>query len=179
MGVQLFDTAIGTCGIAWSRAGLRAVQLPEATIDRALQRLNKRAGATDQDRRPTFVDVAIRRLIQLLDHGRAELYDLPIDDHDAAALDLKIWERTRRIPPGTTLSYGELAAQLDPPPIARAVGQAMGRNPWPLIVPCHRVLAADGSLGGFSAAGGPALKRRLLEIEGVVLPYTPDLFALE
>jgi methylated-DNA-[protein]-cysteine S-methyltransferase len=176
MGVQLFDTAIGTCGIAWSEAGLRAVQLPEATADRAMHRLRNRAGEAHGGSRPVFVDVAIRRLIKLLDHGRAELHDLPIDDHDAPALDKRIWARTRQIPAGTTLSYGELAAQLDPPPIPRAVGQAMGRNPWPLIVPCHRVLAADGTMGGFSAAGGPTLKRRLLEIEGVVLPHTPDLF---
>lgn len=176
MGVQLFDTAIGTCGIAWSETGLRAVQLPEASADRALQRLRKRAGKSTSESRPDFVDATIRRLIGLLDSGRAELDDLPLDDHDAPPLDQRIWASTRRIPAGRTLSYGELAAQLDPAPIPRAVGQAMGRNPWPLIVPCHRVLAADGSMGGFSAAGGPSLKRRLLEIEGVVLPHTPDLF---
>lgn len=176
MGWTLFETTIGRCGIAWSATGLRAVQLPEANAERALTRLRRRSGADSPASPPAFASMAIALLTQLLERGNVDLQQLPLDDHDGPPLDRRIWCETRRIGPGQTLSYGELASRLDPPPIARAVGQAMARNPWPLVVPCHRVLAADGSMGGFSASGGPVLKRRLLEIERVVLPYTPDLF---
>ena len=91
------------------------------------------------------------------------------------ALARRVYEVARTIPPGATLTYGEIAARLELPGAARDVGQALGRNPFPLVVPCHRVVAAGGRLGGFSARGGAATKRRLLAIEGAI---APDLFEI-
>jgi len=90
---------------------------------------------------------------------------------------MRVYARTSAIPPGGTATYGEVAAALGDPGLSRAVGQALGRNPWPIVVPCHRVTAADGRMGGFSAPGGGATKLRLLEIEGALVPESLPLFA--
>ena len=102
---------------------------------------------------------------------------IPLDLHGVSVFHQRVYEAARRIPLGQTSTYGALADVVGAPGGARAVGQAMGRNPVPLLVPCHRVLAADGGMGGFSAPGGVATKRRLLEIEGADLAEAPRLFA--
>ena len=109
---------------------------------------------------------AIDAIVELLRSGRADLGDVELDRSAVGEFEWRAYALARRIPPGCTRTYGEIASALGEPGAARAVGQAMGHNPWPLVVPCHRVLAADGSPGGFSAAGGVAAKLRLLAIEG-------------
>jgi methylated-DNA-[protein]-cysteine S-methyltransferase len=92
---------------------------------------------------------------------------------------MRVYACTRAIPPGRTRTYGEIAAALGDPGLSRAVGQALGRNPWPIVIPCHRVTAVDGRAGGFSAPGGAATKLRLLDIEGALAPETLPLFSPE
>jgi methylated-DNA-[protein]-cysteine S-methyltransferase len=110
--------------------------------------------------------VAIARIVALLGGEAADLDSIAIDMSAVADFDQRVYEVTRRVPRGQTTSYGEVAARLGDSGAARAVGQALGRNPFPLIVPCHRVLAAKGRPGGFSAHGGVLTKLRLLAIEG-------------
>jgi methylated-DNA-[protein]-cysteine S-methyltransferase len=130
---------------------------------------------------PDAVRQAIAAIVQLLAGERlaeahATLAALVLDDADQPALYRRVHAAARAIPPGSTCTYGDLARALGDGALARAVGQAMGRNPWPIVVPCHRVLGSDGALTGFSAHGGIATKRRMLAIEGVRLPHTPSLF---
>lgn len=109
---------------------------------------------------------AIDAIVELLRSGRADLGDVELDRSAVGEFEWRAYALARSIAPGCTRTYGEIASALGEPGAARAVGQAMGHNPWPLVVPCHRVLAADGNPGGFSAAGGVATKLRLLAIEG-------------
>lgn len=130
---------------------------------------------------PAAVRQAIAAIVQLLAGERlaeahATLAALVLDDADQPALYRRVHAAARAIPPGSTRTYGDLARALGDGALARSVGQAMGRNPWPIVVPCHRVLGSDGTLTGFSAHGGIATKRRMLAIEGVRLPHTPSLF---
>lgn len=173
----LFATAIGTCGIAWSGARLVATQLPEATEAGTAERLAARSGATAAVGEPPGpVAAAIAAITALLAGGRT---DLAFIDCDLAGLDplaVRVYEITRTIPAGQTLTYGEIAGQLGDRSLARLVGQALGRNPFPIVVPCHRVMGADGRLTGFSANGGVATKLRMLTIEGARLAAPPGLF---
>ena len=105
----------------------------------------------------------------LLGGERVDLADVALDMADVAPFHQRVYEQTRAIPAGATSTYGEIAARIGDPGNARAVGEALGRNPFPIIVPCHRVLAASGKLGGFSAFGGAMTKRRMLIIEGALL----------
>ncbi|MCK9893032.1 methylated-DNA--[protein]-cysteine S-methyltransferase [Frankia sp. AgB32] len=186
-GMTLFDTAVGRCGVAWSDAGLVAVALPAASdaATRALLRryLATRAHATGpeitdggDDSRPAEVAVAIARMVELLDGVPDDLADVRVDLSGAPEFHRRVYEVTRSIPPGGTLTYGEVAARLGMPGAAQAVGQALGRNPVPIVVPCHRVLAAGGAMHGFSAPGGIETKRRMLVIEGAIAPPPPTLF---
>lgn len=119
---------------------------------------------------------AIDGIVELFRTGRANLAGIELDFSLVGEFERRAYEFARTIEPGRTLTYGEIAAALGEPGAARAVGQAMGRNPWPIVVPCHRVLAADGSLGGFSAPGGSATKLRLLAIEGADAARQGSLF---
>ena len=104
-----------------------------------------------------------------------DLSGIAIDDADVPQFNRRVFAIARAIPPGQTITYGEIAERLGDKALARAVGQALGENPVPLIVPCHRVLAAGGKIGGFSASGGVVTKLRLLTIEGAQ-PGGPTLF---
>lgn len=165
----LFDTAIGTCGIAWSDAGISAVQLPERSAQETQSRLLRRSGVAGVAGPPVDVQCAIDDIQALVRGERRDLLRVELDMADVPALHQRVYAIARTIVPGHTLSYGAIAAQLGDATLARAVGQALGRNPFPIIVPCHRVLAANGALHGFSAHGGVATKRRLLMIEGALL----------
>jgi methylated-DNA-[protein]-cysteine S-methyltransferase len=168
-GLALFDTALGRCGIAWTERGVGAVQLPELTDDATLARLHRRRPAA-RERAPSAEAVrAIEGMSALLGGERVDLGDVVLDMEDVAPFHRRVFELARTIPAGATSTYGELAARLGDPGAARAVGEALGRNPLPIVVPCHRVLAANGRLGGFSAHGGAATKRRMLIIEGALL----------
>lgn len=178
MHANLFDTAFGVCGIAWSDTGLMQVQLPEATGDATRLRL-ERAGATvSSDASPACARDAITALRAYFD-GTVESFDaVLLDDWQVSPFHQTVYRLLRQVPFGQTVTYGELAKSAGQPGGARAVGLAMGRNPWPVIVPCHRVLASGGKLGGFSAHGGTMTKERLLALEGVVVgdPMLPGLF---
>jgi methylated-DNA-[protein]-cysteine S-methyltransferase len=165
----LFDTAIGRCGAAWSERGLLWVQLPEADDDATRRKLlSKVPGATEQRPRGD-AKLAIDAMRGHLQGELSPLLDVPFDDARLPAFHRRVYEALRRVRPGETVGYGELAALAGSPGAARAVGQAVGKNPVPIVVPCHRVLAAGGKPGGFSAHGGVDTKRRMLAIEGVTL----------
>jgi len=164
--IALFDTAIGRCGIAWSERGVVGVQLPEADATATQALLTRRFPGAAQRLPPAEVASAIAAIAALL---RGEADDMPgiaLDMQAVPPFERSVFEAARSIAAGSTLTYGELARQIGAPGSARAVGQALGRNPFAPVVPCHRVLAAGGRPGGFSAHGGLATKLRLLEIEG-------------
>ena len=175
-GFCLFDTAIGRCGIAWGPAGLTGVQLPEADEGATRRRMAERfAGATECDP-PVQAAIAIDRIAALLRGGPDDLRSIPLDHSETPAFARRVYEALRAVPPGATTSYGALSAAIGAPGAARAVGRALGANPFAPVVPCHRVLAAGARPGGFSASGGLLTKFRMLRIEGVRLRSQPGLF---
>ena len=176
LGCCLFDTAIGACGIAWTADALAAVQLPETTREGTRARMLRHTGPLPEAQPPAFVRDAIARIQRLLEGEHDALADLPLDWDSVPAFHRKVYEVTRAIPPGEVLTYGELAKRLGEPGASRAVGQALGHNPFAPVVPCHRVLAAGGRSGGFSAEGGAMTKLRMLEIEKARFGGEPGLF---
>lgn len=160
-GWALFETAVGTCGVAWRGEVLTRVELPDAWPGR----LSKAAGGAGSATPSGAVAEAVAGMVALLAGEPVDLSDVAIA-LDVSAFDRDVYLVTRAIPPGSTLTYGEVAARVGQPGAAQAVGQALGRNPVPVVVPCHRVLAAGGQVGGFSAGGGALTKRLMLEIEG-------------
>ncbi|HEY2719759.1 MAG TPA: methylated-DNA--[protein]-cysteine S-methyltransferase [Solirubrobacteraceae bacterium] len=115
---------------------------------------------------PEPIRGAIKAIVELLEGEPSDLRSIELDERGVDGFQRRVYGATREIEPGETASYGEIARAIGAPEAAREVGAALGRNPYPVIVPCHRVLAADGTLHGFSAPGGIATKRRMLEIEG-------------
>lgn len=178
-GFALFDTVIGRCGLAWGDRGLIGVQLPEATPGAAWARLRKRFPDAVEVEPPPEIDVVIDRIRDLLAGGRDDLADIVLDLEGQSAFHLRVYAIARAIPPGETSTYGEVARAMGEPGAARAVGKALGENPWPIVVPCHRVLGSSGSMGGFSASGGSTTKARLLTIEKAKTSAAPTLFDLE
>jgi len=177
--LALFDTAIGRCGIAWGEGGEGGVvglQLPERSEGATRARLRRRFPDAAETPPPPAVERAIAGIVALLEGEKRELGDVALDMARVPAFERRVYEVARGIPPGATLTYGEIAARLGATGEARAVGEALGRNPFPIVVPCHRVLAAGGKVGGFSANGGIATKLRLLSIEGARTSAAPTLF---
>jgi methylated-DNA-[protein]-cysteine S-methyltransferase len=173
----IFETAIGPCGIAWGERGIAAVQLPEANEQKTRARLLRRFPAAREAPPSPEVQRAIDGIVALLKGEASDLSAFALDMEDLPAFNRRVYEVARAIPAGATLSYGEIAARLgEPPQVARDVGQALGQNPIPIIVPCHRVLAANGKPGGFSASGGVTTKLRLLTIERAKTSDAPSLF---
>jgi methylated-DNA-[protein]-cysteine S-methyltransferase len=165
-GFAVFDTTIGHCGIAWGERGVVSVRLPDrsAEFTRALFRATY-PEVTENDL-PHHIRHAIDEIVALLRGERRDLAGIHLDFDGVPDFHRRVYEIARAIPPGKTLTYGEVATRLGTPGSAQAVGQALGRNPFPIVVPCHRVLAAGGKMGGFSAPGGVNTKRRMLVIEG-------------
>lgn len=162
-----FDTAIGRCAIAWNDAGICAVLLPanEAAMRRRIRALHPSA----EEQAPSPEAAAARDLIVGLLKGEdADLSRIRLDMAHVPSFHAQVYDVARTIKPGETLTYGEIAERIGMPKEAREVGQALGENPFPIIVPCHRVLAKGGKMGGFSAPGGVATKKRLLAIEGAM-----------
>ena len=166
IGYVLFPTALGPIGIAWSASAIVGVQLPEASEAAIRARLARRHPGAVQAEPPAEVRAAISGVTRLIGGEKPDLLEVALDYGPAPDLHRRIYEVVRAIPPGRTLTYGEVARAVGHPHAAQAVGQAMGKNPCPIIMPCHRVLGADGKMGGFSAPGGTATKLKLLEIEG-------------
>lgn len=173
----LFETPIGPCGIAWTASGIAGLQLPGADAEATRRRVTRRFPGAVERPAPPGVRRAIDRVLALLAGSRDDLADLPLDLSGVPDFDRRVYEVARATPPGHTTSYGAMARALDAPAEARAVGQALGRNPIAIIVPCHRVLGADGRMGGFSAPGGASTKRRILEIEGAAALSAGPLFS--
>lgn len=180
----LFDTALGVCGLAWTDRGIARVWLPEDDAGVVALRASRGIGGEGASHwpghPPGLVGRAVDDMAALLAGGSPDFAAAPLDLSACADFELRVYHVARTIRRGATLTYGEVAARVGQPGAARAVGQALGRNPVPVIVPCHRVVSAANSgprpIGGFSAPGGAATKRRLLEIEGALRPPQPDLF---
>jgi len=176
LGFALFETPIGPCGIAWTDGGVAGVQLPEQNEEATRARLRRRYPAALEAAPPDRIRLAVDGIRDLLHGEKRDLSDVAVDLPDVSSFQQRLYAELRTIPAGATVSYGELATRLGGDITARDVGEAMGQNPVPIIVPCHRVVAAGGKLGGFSAAGGVTTKLRLLEIEGAQVGETPTLF---
>jgi O-6-methylguanine DNA methyltransferase len=164
-GFTLFDTAIGRCSIAWGKGGICGVHLPEATPSATRRRMSLRHPEASESAPPAMVARAIDRIVTLLRGEGTDLAQIPLDMALVPPFHRRVYELARTIPAGKTLSYGEVAARIGSPGAARAVGQALGKNPFAIVVPCHRVLAAGGKPGGFSANGGVDTKLKMLRIE--------------
>ncbi len=173
-GLLLFHTPIGVCGLAWRGQGLVGVQLPEQDAEATAARLGRRfADLEPAPPSAEALDARARILSLLAGRQDADLSPILLDLEHTPAFERRVYAIARQIPPGSTLTYGEIAARAGEPGGAQAVGQAMGRNPWPIVVPCHRVVGSGGKLGGFSAAGGSKAKLRLLAIEGAMTRGLP------
>jgi len=157
-GFAIFDTAIGRCAIAWGDGGVIAVKLPERSDAAMRARMARQHPEARETAPPQEIEAVIADIRRLLDGHKQDLSRIDLDMSAVADFEQRVYVETRSIPPGETLTYGV--------GLSRAVGQALGRNPFAIVVPCHRVLAAGGKSGGFSAVGGVETKRRLLEIEG-------------
>lgn len=166
-GIAFFDTAIGRCGIAWTANGVVGLQLPEETEAATVERLVERFPALAESAPDGAAASAIDTVVGLMAGKDVDLAAVRLDFDNVSPFHRQVYETLRRTPRGTTVTYGELAAMAGSPGAARAVGTALRRNPLAVLVPCHRVVAAGGKLGGFSAAGGPCTKTRMLGIEGV------------
>lgn len=172
----LFDTAIGRCGIVWGARGIVAVQLPQPTEAQTCARITQRHPDSVEAAPPADVQRAIDGIVALLEGAAIDFADIQLDLDGTSAFQRRVYDIARGIPAGKTLTYGDIAKQLGGVELSREVGQALGRNPCPIIVPCHRVLAAGDKPGGFSANGGVTTKLKLLAIEGAAVNYTPSLF---
>ena len=175
-GILVFETPIGPCGLAWGERGLIGVSLPEPTAEATRARLLRRYPHAVGDQPASEVAEAKDRILELLTTGSADLSAVLLDLDPVGDFERRIYAIARTIPPGETATYGEIALRMGEPHAAQAVGQAMGKNPWPIVVPCHRVVGSNGKLGGFSAPGGVKTKLRILEIEGALKPETLPLF---
>jgi methylated-DNA-[protein]-cysteine S-methyltransferase len=172
----IFDTAIGPCGIAWGDRGIHAVQLPMGSKEKTRNRIRQRYGEIPEGDLSGEVRAAIDGMVELLAGKPNNLRDVVLDLAQVPEFNRGVYDIARAIPPGKTLTYGDIAKKLGGVELSRDVGQALGRNPCPIVVPCHRVLAAGGKPGGFSANGGVVTKLKMLEIEGAIVNYTPSLF---
>jgi methylated-DNA-[protein]-cysteine S-methyltransferase len=163
-GTLPFDTAIGRCAVAWGPRGITRVWLLGG----------ERVPVAGEP--PATVRGAIEGMRGLLAGEPRDLRDVVLDLGEVSLFDRAVYGIVREVGAGETITYGEIATRLGDRGVAQAVGQAMGRNPCPIVVPCHRVLAAGGAVGGFSAPGGTATKERLLRIEGALAPEPLSLF---
>ncbi|MFD2026917.1 methylated-DNA--[protein]-cysteine S-methyltransferase [Promicromonospora aerolata] len=173
----VIPTAIGECALVWDEhAAIVGSALPHGGADQVRSAVRGwYPGAVEAS--PAPVATAVAALTRLLGDGVGDLAEISLNMSAVPEFDRRVYEVVRAIPPGETRTYGEVATELGAPGAAQAVGQAMGRNPFPPIVPCHRVLAAGRKVGGFSARGGPRTKVRMLATEGVHLEQ-PTLFDL-
>ena len=171
----LFETPLGVCGIAWrnpenlrDEPAVVAFQLPEANVEITRMQIEGKASAQASPP-PSRIAEIIKRVRRHLGGEVEDFQDIAVDLTPSGSFAHRVYAAARKIPPGQTMTYGELANAMHRPKAARAVGQALGRNPIPLIIPCHRVLAAGAKPGGFSASGGIATKLKMLAIEGATL----------
>jgi methylated-DNA-[protein]-cysteine S-methyltransferase len=172
----IFNTAIGSCGIVWGARGIKGVQLPMSSESKTRSRILQRYGKIAEAPPSADVQHAIEGIVELLEGKPNDLTDVMLDLGDVPQFHRGVYDIARTVPPGKTITYGDIAKRLGGVELSRDVGQALGRNPCPIVVPCHRVLAAGGKPGGFSANGGVVTKLKMLAIEGAAVNHTPSLF---
>ena len=172
----LFDTAIGACAIVWGANGITGVQLPEKSEADTRARILRRYPGAVEAAPPAPIKSAIADIVALLSGAQQGLTHIALDLAKIPEFHRRVYAVARTIPPGATMTYGEVATKLGDRLLAQQVGYALGKNPFPIIVPCHRVLAASGATGGFSAPGGVNTKLRMLSIEGARTNDQPMLF---
>jgi methylated-DNA-[protein]-cysteine S-methyltransferase len=172
----IFDTAIGPCGIVWGERGISGVQLPMSNEEKTRKRILQRNGDIPEAEPTAEVGCAIEAIKELLTGKPNDLSGVVLDLDGVPEFNRGVYDIARTIPPGKTMTYGDIAKKLGGVELSRDVGQALGRNPCPIVVPCHRVLAAGNKPGGFSANGGVVTKLKILQIEGAVVNHTPSLF---
>jgi methylated-DNA-[protein]-cysteine S-methyltransferase len=165
----LFETDLGACGVAWSERGVARFQLPEADRGATERRLRRRAAESSAVSPPRTIAAVIADVQRYMGGAKVDFSAVALDLAGVAPFYAEIYAAARDVGWGETATYGELARRVGTPGAARAVGQAMARNPIPLIIPCHRVLASGNKVGGFSAFGGTRSKQKLLGLEGVRL----------
>jgi methylated-DNA-[protein]-cysteine S-methyltransferase len=165
-GYTIFDTMIGRCGIAWGHGGILGVQLPEAREIETRRRLYQLYPEAREQRPPLNVEVATEGIVALLRGQPGDLSDVALDVSGIHAFNLRVYRLAQAIPRGETRTYGEIAAGLGASGAVHSVAQALARNPFVIIVPCHRVLEAGSYADRMSPHGGSISKRRLLSIEG-------------
>ncbi|MFZ5670602.1 MAG: methylated-DNA--[protein]-cysteine S-methyltransferase [Pseudomonadota bacterium] len=172
-----FDTAIGRCALVWAGTSIVGAHLPGRPEDVAADRIRQRFPGAEPGEIPADLRWVVEGVVALLAGGRPDLSDAPLDLSAAPPFHQRVYAVARTIPPGQTMTYGEIAKALEAgPQAAQAVGEAMARNPIPILMPCHRVLGANGRPGGFSAPGGVETKLKMLRIEGAQVGETPSLF---
>jgi methylated-DNA-[protein]-cysteine S-methyltransferase len=173
---SIFDTGIGRCGIAWGDLGIIGVQLPEAREIDTRRRLFQLYPEARELRAPAEVEIAIEGIVALLHGGSADLSDVTLDMTGIPAFNQRVYAFARSIPRGETRTYGEVASHLRASGAVYSVAQAIARNPFMIIVPCHRVLEAGHYADKISPNGGVISKRRLLSIEGTHPTTSKTLF---
>jgi O-6-methylguanine DNA methyltransferase len=169
----LFETSFGVCGIAWreaadsvARPAVVLVQLPEATPQATESRIARKSGSPHPSAPPQAIAEIIGKIRKHLQGEVQDFQDVAVELDGIAPFAQQVYKAAREIPAGQTRTYGEIAKAVGQPATAQEVGQALSKNPVPIIVPCHRVAAAGGKPGGFSAHGGRATKFKLLVLEG-------------
>lgn len=175
-GYTIFDTTVGRCGITWADNGIVGVQLPESREIETRRRMLRQYPDARERRPPHDVDAAINSIVSLLQGHPADFSDIALDMSGVPPFNRRVYEFARTIPRGEARTFAEVAARLGASGASHAVGQAIGRNPFTIIVPCHRILAAAGAADGFCANGGVVTKRRLLSLEGALAKSGPTLF---
>jgi len=175
-GYTIFDSTIGRCGIAWGTSGIVAVQLPEAREIETRRRMLRQYPDARELRPSLNAEIAIEGIAALLRSQPSDFSDVTLDMRGMPPFNRRVCEVARTIPRGETVTLAEFARQLGASGATHAVGQAIGRNPFAILVPCHRVLAVEGEADGFSMNGGVISKRRLLSLEGALTRSGPTLF---
>jgi methylated-DNA-[protein]-cysteine S-methyltransferase len=175
-GFTIFDTAIGRCGIAWGGLGIRGVQLPEARELETRRRMYRLYPEAREQRPPPNTEIAIEGIVALLRGGEADMHDVPLDFAGMPYFNQRVYQFVRDIPRGETRTYEDVANGLRVPGAVHSVAQALGRNPFMIIVPCHRVLEAGNYADRMAPNGGVISKRRLLTIEGAHPTVSKTLF---
>lgn len=174
--VSLFETALGVCAVVAGRTGLLGVWLPSTSPEALTTRIRQRFPTAIETEPQGQTTDAVARIQTLLATGQADLDPIVLDLSGLDDFDRQVYGLARAVPPGRTITYGEIARAVGDVALSRRVGQAMGANRWPIVIPCHRVMGADGKAGGFSAPGGLDTKLKLLAIEKAHVGDAPGLF---
>ena len=175
-GITIFETPIGPCGIAWREGKIIGVEIGDADEKETRYRLSERFGGAATASPPAFVADVVEKVLALLDGASPDFSKTPLAFDSVPTLNRQVYEIILELKAGETTTYGAIARRIGDISLSQAVGYALGKNPFPIIVPCHRVLGSNGKIGGFSAAGGTATKLRLLNIERARTSAEPDLF---